>query len=109
MGAYAGMVLMGPPPAATTPKDKGSARHDLISLVVAQGVLFGGLTLAFDWWVYPTLWLVPLATVTVLSHLIRSFVEHAVTEDEMSDHSNRLISIRSNWIERALVAPYRMN
>jgi fatty acid desaturase len=108
LGGYAGMVLMGPPNRAASP-DASTRRRDLGSLVVAQGVLAGGLSLAFDWWVYPSLWLVPLATVTVLGHLVRSFVEHAITDAEVAEHDNRLITVRSNRLERFLVAPYGMN
>ncbi len=109
VGGYAGMVLMGPPRPGGGPSAPGAARRDLISLILAQTVMAGGLTLAFAWWVFPTLWLAPLVTVTVLGHLIRSFVEHAITEDESPAHSNRLITIHSNWIERFFVAPYSMN
>ncbi|HEX2233189.1 MAG TPA: fatty acid desaturase [Thermoleophilaceae bacterium] len=108
MGGYAGMVLMGPraPKAAAT---GGAARRDLLSLVVVQGAIALGLTLGFAWWVYPALWLAPLATLTALSHLLRSFVEHAITDGEEAVHGNRLITIRSNLLERALVSPYFMN
>jgi fatty acid desaturase len=109
VGGYAGMVLMGPPRADGMPKAPGSARRDVLSLAVTQAVVAAGLTLAFDWWVYPALWLAPLVTVTVLGHLIRSFAEHAITDDEAPEHSNRLITIHSNWLERFLVAPYSMN
>lgn len=107
LGGYAGMVLMGPPRRSESPA--GNVRRDLLSLVVIQGALAGGLTLAFAWWVYPALWLAPLVTVTAFCHLMRSFVEHAITEDEMGAHSNRLITIRSNLLERFLVSPYNMN
>jgi fatty acid desaturase len=108
IGGYAGMVLMGPriPDSPETPKSK---LRDLSSLVLCQGLIAAGLTLAFDWWVYPALWLAPLATATVFCHLLRSFVEHAITDDETREHSNRLITIRSNLLERELVAPYKMN
>lgn len=108
LGGYAGMVLMGPraPRAASA---AGSAQRDLLSLVLVQGVLAGGLTLAFAWWVYPLLWLAPLVTVTALCHLIRSFVEHAVSDSEAPAHGNRLITIRSFFLERALLSPYFMN
>ena len=109
LGGYAGMVLMGPPRANAAPKVPGAKRRDALSLGVAQLVFAAGLTLVFDWWVYPALWLAPLVTATVLGHLVRSFVEHAVTDDEMPRHSNRLITIRSNFLERFLVAPYGMN
>jgi fatty acid desaturase len=108
LGGYAGMVLMGPPDRSASP-DRASRMRDLASLVLAQAVLAGGLTLAFEWWVYPALWLAPLATVTVLGHLVRSFVEHAITRDEESAHSNRLITVHSNSVERFFVAPYGMN
>jgi fatty acid desaturase len=88
---------------------KGSVRRDFTSIVLAQAVLFGGLTLLCSWWVYPLLWALPLGTVTVMFHLIRSFVEHAITDSETVEHENRLITISSNWLERAIVAPYFMN
>jgi fatty acid desaturase len=108
LGGYAGMVLMGPkaPRAAAT---TANARRDLLSLAIVQGALAVGITLAFDWWLYPTLWLAPLATTTALAHLIRSYVEHAITDSETGEHSNRLITIKSNWLERAFLSPYYMN
>lgn len=108
LGGYAGMVLMGPPTKAFAPS-RSARLQDLASLVVIQGALFAGLTLAFDWWVYPALWLAPLATVTVFFHLLRSFVEHAITDEETGAHSNRLITIASNPLERGLVSPFNMN
>ena len=108
VGGYAGMVLMGPrAPAAAAAG--GSAQRDLLSLVVVGVLLAGGLTLAFDWWVYPALWLAPLATLTALCHLVRSFVEHAITDSEAPAHGNRLITIDSNPLERGLISPYFMN
>jgi fatty acid desaturase len=107
LGGYAGMVLMGPPP--KVPGATYSRRRDLVALVLVQGLIAAGLTIAFGWWVYPALWLAPLATLTALTHLVRSFVEHAITADETDDHSNRLITIHSNPLERELVAPYGMN
>ena len=108
LGGYAGMVLMGPR-APQEAARAGSARRDLISLVIVQAAIAAGLTLAFDWWVYPALWLVPLASVTALCHLVRSFVEHAIADSEEDAHGNRLITIKSTWVERALVSPYFMN
>jgi fatty acid desaturase len=109
LGGYAGMVLMGPPRSKTASSTPGSARRDMLSLAICQAVLATGLTLTFAWWVYPALWIAPLVTVTVLGHLVRSFAEHAITDDEAAAHSNRLITIHSNWFERFFVAPYGMN
>ncbi|MEA2142313.1 MAG: hypothetical protein QOI64_743 [Solirubrobacteraceae bacterium] len=108
LGGYAGMVLMGPR-APRAARAASSARRDLLSLALVQGAIAAGLTLAFEWWVYPALWLAPLASVTALCHLIRSFVEHAITDSEVPAHGNRLITIRSFFLERALVSPYNMN
>jgi fatty acid desaturase len=108
LGGYAGMVLMGPA-VARSPSASGTTRRDLVSLALSQAAIAVVLTLAFDWWVYPALWLAPLATLTALCHLVRSFVEHAITDSESEAHHNRLITIRSNRIERGLVAPYFMN
>jgi len=107
LGGYAGMILMGPPP--KVPGAGDSTRRDVVALVLVQVVIFAGLTLAFAWWVYPALWLAPLATLTAFTHLLRSFVEHAITEGESETHANRLITIHSNRVERELVAPYGMN
>ena len=106
-GGYAGMVLMGPPRKTATPR--GALIHDVVAMAIWQVLLFAGLTLAFAWWVYPALWVLPLMTLTLLSHMVRSFVEHAVTDDEMAAHSNRLITVRGGLIERNLISPYYMN
>lgn len=109
LGGYAGMVLLGPPDRSTA-RGAGSARADLIAIGLVQAALATGLTVAFAWWVYPALWLAPLVTFTVGCHLLRSFVEHAITDSEKATaHVNRLITIRSNLLERSLVSPYYMN
>lgn len=108
LGGYAGMVLMGPR-APREARGMASARRDLTSLVVVQGAIFTALTAAFAWWVYLALWLAPLITLTAFCHLLRTFVEHAITDAEATTHANRLITIRSNLLERSLLSPYFMN
>jgi fatty acid desaturase len=53
--------------------------------------------------------MLPLITLTTVCHLIRSFIEHAVLTEERPAHDNLLISITSNPVERALLAPFNMN
>jgi fatty acid desaturase len=108
VGGYALMVLLGPKDevARSTPS---ASRHDLAALVFVHTALATIAALVTAWWVYPALWLAPLLTTTALCHLVRSFVEHAITEDEGETHANRLITISSNWLERAFVSPYFMN
>ncbi len=108
LGGYAVMILLGPKEESAAPSTH-DARGDLFALFITQLIIAAGLTSAFAWWVYPALWLIPLATVTALSHLIRNFAEHAITASEMKTNGNRLITIRSNPLERGLIAPYNMN
>ena len=108
IGAYAGMILLGPP-SKTDSRSRKSRLGDLMAIVLGQLALLALLTVAFAWWVYPALWLAPLASVTVLGHLIRSFGEHAITPSESTAHANRLITVQSNALERAMIAPYNMN
>lgn len=107
LGAYALMVLFDPPEKSV--KAGRSPLQMLLPIVVVQAALFAALTPAFAWWVYPALWLAPLASLTTLSHLVRSYTEHAISEDERPGHSNRLITIQSNRLERGIVSPYFMN
>jgi fatty acid desaturase len=107
-GGYAIMVLFGPSDGAERPTS-ASARRDLFALLAVQGAIATALTVAFAWWVYPVLWLAPLASLTALCHLIRSFAEHAIADPESEAHANRLITIHSNPLERGLVSPYYMN
>jgi fatty acid desaturase len=108
LGAYAGMILLGPRVPAESARGR-SHRRDFASIAVCQVALAAVMTVAVGWWVYPALWLAPLLTATTLWHLVRSFAEHAITQDESAMHNNRLITIHSNLLERGLVAPYYMN
>jgi fatty acid desaturase len=89
--------------------DRDARRRDLIALLASQIVAAALLWLLFAWWIYPVLWLFPLATLTVVCHLLRNFCEHALAPAEEHAHGDRLISVRSNPLERALVAPFFMN
>jgi len=108
LGGYAGMVLMGPR-AVDTRSGSTTKQRDLIALVIVQGAIAAGLTITVGWWAYPALWLAPLASLTAFCHLVRSFVEHAINDSEAPEHANRLITIRSNRLERFVVSPYFMN
>jgi fatty acid desaturase len=105
-GAYAVKVLLGGGDAAT---DAAVRRSDRVHLAMTQVVLWAATAVVFAWWVYPVVWLLPLGTITVLGHQLRSFGEHALTPAEEIDHEGRLVSTRSNRLERILLAPYNMN
>lgn len=106
LGGYAVLVLLNGAPSNVERADR---LRDLRNLAVAQVVLWSASGLTLGWWVYPVLWLLPLVTLTTVCHLIRSFVEHAVLTDERPEHDNLLVSITSNPVERAFLAPFNMN
>lgn len=101
--------------AATTAATGATARadgytlRDALILVGWQVALVGGLTLAFGWWGYLLMWLLPVYVLTFLADNFRSFVEHSHPEsDEAADH-HRLVTFESNAVERWFVAPMNMN
>jgi fatty acid desaturase len=107
LGGYAVMVLLSGAPSTVGRSEK---IRDLRNLVVSQLVIWGATWAAFgDWWLYLAVWVLPLVTLTTVCHLIRSFIEHAVLTDERPRHDNLLVSIRSNPLELAFLAPFNMN
>jgi fatty acid desaturase len=106
LGGYALMVLLKGSPSNV---ERAQKIRDLRNLVLAQSVLWAAMWLTVGWWAYPVLWVLPLVTLTTGCHLLRSFVEHAVLTEERPDHDNLLVSIESNPVERAFVAPFNMN
>ncbi len=83
---------------------------ELLWIAASQCVLFWAISRVAPWWAYFVLWLFPLATITPLLNLIRTFCEHAhpVTDDAVHP-DERLISFRSNWLELMFVAPFHFN
>jgi fatty acid desaturase len=107
LGGYAVMVLLSGAPSTVARAEK---IRDLRNLVVSQLVIWAATWAAFgDWWLYLALWVLPLVTLTTVCHLIRSFIEHAVLTDERPAHDNLLVSITSNPVELAFLAPFNMN
>lgn len=106
VGGYVATVMFETEAVAVEPALR---RRDRRNVVLGQAVLFAAMTLLVGWWAYPLLWLLPLGTLTAGMHMVRSFCEHAITSEEATSHGDRLISVRSNPVERALVAPFYMN
>lgn len=75
---------------------------------LSNAVLWALLAAAGAWWLYPLLWLFPLATWYQLVSRIRNIAEHAVVP-ENDDPLRNTRTTRANWLERALVAPYWVN
>jgi fatty acid desaturase len=81
-------------------REKGSL---LVNLV-----LFGSLAVAGYWWLYPMMWLLPLATWYQLISRIRNIAEHAVVPDN-DDPLRNTRTTYANPLERLLLAPYWVN
>ncbi|MGN6475017.1 MAG: fatty acid desaturase family protein [Mycobacteriales bacterium] len=107
LGGYAVQVFLSGAPSTVPTKQR---LQDWRNLTIAQVVLWGSIWLATgEWWLYLVLWVLPIVTLTAGCHLLRSFIEHAVLTDERPEHDNLLVSITSNPVERAFVAPFNMN
>jgi fatty acid desaturase len=75
---------------------------------VVNLVLLAGLSAAGAWWLYPALWLVPLATWYQLVSRVRNIAEHAVVPDNDDPLRNTRTTL-ANVVERLFVAPYWVN
>lgn len=70
--------------------------------------LFGTLAATGYWWLYPVLWLLPLATWYQLVSRIRNIAEHAVVPDNDDPLCNTRTT-HANPMIRLLLAPYWVN
>lgn len=75
---------------------------------VSNALLLALLAAAGPWWLYPALWLLPLATWYQLASRVRNIAEHAVVPDD-DDPLRNTRTTAANWLERALLAPYWVN
>lgn len=82
-------------------------RKEKGALLVNIGLL-AVLAAAGYWWLYPVLWLLPLATWYQLVSRIRNIAEHAVVPDN-DDPLRNTRTTYANPLMRLLVAPYWVN
>lgn len=76
--------------------------------MVANAVMLALFAAAGYWWLYPLLWLLPLATWYQLVTRIRNIAEHAVVPDNDDPLRNTRTTL-ANPIERLFFAPYWVN
>lgn len=81
-------------------KEKGSLSVNLLLLAALSAIGY--------WWLYPVMWLLPLATWYQLISRIRNIAEHAVVPDN-GDPLRNTRTTRANPLERLLLAPYWVN
>lgn len=76
--------------------------------LIANAVLWLVLAAVGYWWLYPVLWLVPLATWYQLVSRLRNIAEHAVVPDNDDPLRNTRTTL-ANPLERLFIAPYWVN
>lgn len=76
--------------------------------LIANAMLWLLLAAMGYWWLYPLLWLLPLATWYQLVTRIRNIAEHAMVPDN-DDPLRNTRTTRANWIERLFISPYWVN
>ncbi len=79
------------------------------SIIVVQAILFAAFTLAFGWYGYIALWILPLGTLAALYNDFRIFCEHSLVGRDSSNPEERMVTFISNPIERFFIAPNHMN
>lgn len=97
------------PSLATAPASDGYGPRDVAILVGWQLALVVGLSAGIGFWAYPVLWLLPCYLHFYLGDLTRSFLEHSQPEPDATADGHRLISYRSNALEKVFFAPMNMN
>ena len=85
----------------------GRTFHGHATLDALRGVL-GALTALGRWWLYPLLWLLPLATVYQLASRVRNIAEHAMVPDNDDAFRNARTTYAGSLV-RAVFAPYWVN
>lgn len=76
--------------------------------LIANMVLFAGLGVAGYWYLYPLLWLFPLATWYQVATRIRNIAEHAMVPAN-DDPFRNTRTTKAGAVARALLAPYFVN
>lgn len=83
--------------------------RDIAILVGWQAALIAGLTLAFGWWGYPVMWLLPVYVFMYQADMVRSFLEHSHPEADERADEHRMVTYLANPVERMFFAPRSMN
>ena len=76
--------------------------------LITNGIILGGCIAVGHWYLYPLLWVLPLLTVYQLISRVRNMAEHGYVPDQ-NDILRNARTVRVNWLERILFAPYAVN
>jgi fatty acid desaturase len=84
--------------------------RDVAILLTVQLSLLTGLTCLFGWWGFFAMWLIPVYIFTFCADMARVFCEHSIPKrDSEGLFPDRLVTFRSNILERTFFAPMNMN
>jgi fatty acid desaturase len=90
-----------------------TARFYSVAIVVAQAALLAACTLWLSWWYYFAFWLAPLLTIAIFMNRTRVLVEHGFAHiahtDTLTGAPVEAIDIAAGFLERFVIAPYKMN
>lgn len=77
--------------------------------VIGNALGFAVFAAAGFWWVWLTMWLLPMATWLPLVTRIRNIAEHALVGRNQADPLRQARTTHAGFVERALLAPYWVN
>ena len=77
--------------------------------LIVNGAAIAMLSLAGLWWVWPVLWLLPMATWYPLITRLRNIAEHACIAEGEPDPLRHARTTHANILERIFIAPYWVN
>ena len=83
------------------------ANPNFRGMLITNGILLGGLTLAGHPWLF-LLWVVSYLTTNTLVTRIRAIAEHTMSPDIANPFQNTRTTLASGW-ERLFIAPNRVN
>jgi fatty acid desaturase len=97
----------------TNRKTNLAIRHkprDLFIIVMIQLTLILALSATFGWWGFLGMWLIPVYVFTFCADITRVFCEHSTESGHVdSALAERLITYKSNLVERVIFAPMNMD
>jgi fatty acid desaturase len=80
-----------------------------LRFLVANALGFAVFAAAGWWWVWLTMWLLPMACWLPLVTRLRNIAEHALVAVDEPDPLRQARTTRATWLERAFIAPYWVN
>jgi fatty acid desaturase len=95
--------------AATSPVDTGLGLSRGTRFLLANGLGLAVFSAAGYWWVWVTLWLLPMMTWLPLISRVRNIAEHALVDQNEADPLRQARTTHASWLERAVLVPYWVN